>query len=255
MSMIDPWRNVRPPRVPIPIGPTIALIAMLGAVGVVLLLQQTALPRPPITSAESLGMAEASFKDADYQRAAHLFTNLANKNDPTAQYWLGHMTELGLGVKRDPAKAIELYRKATAGNITAADLRLGEIYLDGNLVPPDFVRAKTYLTRAADRGNAEAAMLLGKMYDRGLGTAVNPKKAYAWLEVSAIEGNSAARRARNQSLYSLNAVDQRAALTLAQEVLDSIEHDTTSVSVAGPTRSQAGTGLSFERSKTEKPVS
>ena len=251
MSMTGP---VRPPRVPIPIRPTIALIAMLGAVGIVLLLQQIAPSRPRLTSADSLGMAEALFKDADYQSAAHLFSALAKKNNPTAQYWLGHMTELGLGVKPDPAKAIELYEQATAGHITAAELRLGEVYLNGNLVPPDFVQAKTYLTRAADRGNAEAAMLLGKVYHRGLGTAVNPEKAYAWLEVSAIEGNSVARRARNQLLYSLNAGEQRAALTLGQDLLKSIKHDTISVNVAGPTPSQAGTGLSFERGETEKPI-
>jgi hypothetical protein len=61
-----------------------------------------------------LAQAEQAFQAGDNQAAVTLFSGLADKNNPVAQYWLAHMTELGLGVPRDPAKAIELYKKAAA---------------------------------------------------------------------------------------------------------------------------------------------
>ena len=67
-----------------------------------------------------------------------LFDSLAKKNNPLAEYWVGHMSELGLGVPRDPAKAIEFYKKAVDQDVAPAELRLGEMYLHGNLVLPDF---------------------------------------------------------------------------------------------------------------------
>jgi TPR repeat protein len=78
-----------------------------------------------------------------------LFSKLADQNNPIAQYWLADMIELGLGVPRDSAKAIELYKKAAAKNMEAAELRLGEIYLHGDIATPDFAQAKSYLEKAA----------------------------------------------------------------------------------------------------------
>ena len=132
--------------------------------------------------------AEHEFRAGDNQAAVKLFGTLADKNNPVAQYWLAHMTELGLGVPRDPVKAIDLYKKAAAQNIDAAELRLGELYLDGNLVPPDFAQAKTYLEKSAYQGNPRAAMLLGQMYRVGIGMPVDPTEAYAWSEVATLEG-------------------------------------------------------------------
>ena len=43
-----------------------------------------------------LGQAEHDFQAGDNKAAVKLFDALADKNNPTAQYWLAHMTELGL---------------------------------------------------------------------------------------------------------------------------------------------------------------
>jgi Sel1 repeat len=95
---------------------------------------------------------------------------------------------LGLGVPRDPDKAIELYKKAAAGDVVLAELRLGKIYMHGDLAPPDFTLAMSYLQKAAYHGDPRAAMLLGQMYRLGMGTDVDVRRAYAW----------ARRRARPQ---------------------------------------------------------
>ena len=104
-----------------------------------------------------LVQAEHEFQAGDNKAAVKLFDALADKNNPIAQYWLAHMTELGLGVPRDLAKAIDLYKKAAEQNVEPTELRLGEIYLDGNLVPPDFVQAKIYLEKSAYQGKSQAA--------------------------------------------------------------------------------------------------
>jgi TPR repeat protein len=236
MSIFDPWRA--PQRPSTLAGPGIALLALLAAVGFVVL-QQTAWPQSSLARAGTLRQAEAAFRHGNYQPAADIFTALADKNNAAAEYWLGHMNELGLGMPRDVTRALKLYKQAASQNVRAANLRLGEVYLHGNLVPPDFTKAKTYLTDAADGGDARAAMLLGEMYRRGLGRAADPKKAYAWLEVSAIEGNSEARHMRDQSLNSLDPSSQRAAATLADNILGSINHGAAKSESASPSASSA----------------
>jgi TPR repeat protein len=222
--MSDPWPS--PPRPSTLSGPEIALLILLAAVSLVVL-QQIAWPSSRLIPASTLGQAETAFRYGNYETAANIFGALADKNDATAKYWLGHMTELGLGMPRDTSRAIELYKQAAAQNVASANLRLGEIYLSGDLVPPDFAKARTYLTSAAYSGDANAAMLLGEMYRRGLGSPANPKKAYAWSEVSAIEGDPTARHIRDKSLSSLGPDDQRAAVTLANNILGTIRHEST----------------------------
>jgi TPR repeat protein len=200
MPGFKPWRLLHFPYRN-GLGLTVALLALL------LILAAGVVSLPPwatMMPTDMFSRAKTAFKQGDYQRAADLFTTLANLSNAEAQYWLAHMTELGLGVARDPAKALALYKKAAAQNVTAANLRLGEIYLRGNLVPPDFAKAQTYLKRAAYNSNAEAAELLSEMYSRGLGVTADPGKAYAWSEVATIQGDETARGKRDQLLYSLS---------------------------------------------------
>jgi TPR repeat protein len=171
----------------------------------------------------SLAQAEQEFKAGEDPAALKLFSTLADKNNPVAQYWLGHMTELGLGVPRDPAKAIDLYRKAAAQNVDAAELRLGEIYLDGDLVPPDFAQAKTYLEKSAYQGNPRAAMLLGQMYRFGLGTTADPIESYAWSEVAVIEGLGFAKIEREAAFASISASDRDKGAARASVILAEIQ--------------------------------
>ena len=220
--MLNPLQT--PPNQPSPMtGLVIALLAVLVVIGAVVV-SKVARPLPQFVPAATLHEAQVMFRRGDYPLAVDLFNTLADKNNSTAKYWLGHMNELGLGVPRNVTKALRLYKEAAAQDVRAANLRLGEIYLHGNVVAPDFSKANKYLTSAADQGDAEAAMLLGKMYRRGLGTAPEPKKAFAWLEVASIEGNQAARRMRDQSLNSLNPKNQRAAATMADSLLGSMHH-------------------------------
>ena len=175
----------------------------------------------------NLEFAEHAFQTGDNQTALKLFSELANKNNPNAEYWLGHMNEIGLGIPRDVTKAIELYKKAAEQNIVAAEARLGELYLNGDLVTPDFNQAKSYLERAAYHADPRSAMLLGQMYRAGIGTAVDQKQAYAWSEVASLEGSEFAVRERDSSLHDLDVSDQQAAVAHAHDIMKEIKQKTT----------------------------
>jgi TPR repeat protein len=183
---------------------------------------QTAKP-----SQTNLEFAEQAFQKGGDRAALKLFGDLANKNNPNAEYWLGHMNEIGLGIPRDVTKAIGLYKKAAEQNIVAAEARLGELYLNGDLVTPDFSQAKSYLERAAYHADPRSAMLLGQMYRAGIGTPVDQKQAYAWSEVASLEGSEFALRERDSSLHDLDVSDQQAAVAHAQEIMKEIKQQTT----------------------------
>jgi TPR repeat protein len=172
-----------------------------------------------------MAQAEKDVKAGDYKAAVALFEKLADNNNPLAQYWVAHMSELGLGVPRDPAKAIELYKKAATQDVAPAELRLGEIYLHGDLVLPDFAQAKTYLEKAAYHGGPRAAMLLGQMYHDGIGMPVDQKEGYAWSEVATLEGSVFATRDRDASFHSLSEADQKSAIARGQEILKIIKSE------------------------------
>ena len=139
------------------------------------------------------------------------------------------MNEIGLGTTRDSTKAIALYKKAAEKHIVAAEARLGEIYLNGELAPPDFSQARSFLDRAAYHGDSHSAMLLGQMYLAGVGTAVDEKQAYAWSEVATLEGRDLAISERNSSLRILAVSDKQAAVAQAHEMLMEIKRQTSAL--------------------------
>ena len=209
---------------PWPPAPTIFLVVITALViGTV---QEYRL-RTNTPSQTTLEFAEHAFQTGDNKTALKLFGELANKNNPNAEYWLGHMNEIGLGIPRDVTKGIELYKKAAEQNIVAAEARLGDLYLNGDLVTPDFSQAKSYLQRAAYHADPRSAMLLGQMYRIGIGTAVDQKQAYAWSEVASLEGSEFAARERDSSLHDLDVSDQQEAVAHAHDIMKEIKQNTT----------------------------
>jgi TPR repeat protein len=154
-----------------------------------------------------------------------LFGSLADKNNSSAQYWLAHMTELGLGIPRDPAKAVELYKKAAGQGLDAAELRLEEIYLDGDLVTPDFAgpRHASRSRISGRRTRRDAAWPNVPYRHRADGSTDGGLRLVGG---GALEGNALAKRERDAALRQLSAADQIAAITCAREILKTIKNET-----------------------------
>ena len=225
--MSEPAPN-KPPELPKPPAPALLTLALAAVAGIMVgtVLQEFRWRNSANSSEGGLAYAERAFQNGDDQTALNLFSKLAAHNNPNAEYWLGHMYEIGLGIPRDAQKAIDLYKKAADQNVVAAEARLGDIYLSGDQVPPDFGRAKYYLDRAGYHGDPRSAMLLGQMYRVGLGIPKDLKQAYAWSEVASLEGSEFAKRERADSLRDLSVSDQDAAVAQAKNILKEIKRQT-----------------------------
>ncbi len=205
---------------------SVVIPGLLGLIIAVIVMRAWQQPEPTAAAAlapkSSVQEARQDLRAGRSDEAAKLFAALAQKGDPNAQYWLGLLDETGTGTARDVAKAITLYKAAADHDVVAAELRLGEIYLRGNLVLPDSGLAKTYLERAAAHGNARAAMLMGEFYRSGPGVLPDPVEAYAWSEVATVEGSRLAMADRDAALHMLDPQGQRAGIARARDILAAI---------------------------------
>jgi TPR repeat protein len=73
-----------------------------------------------------------------------------------------------------------------------AQVKLGAMYQYGYGVPVDYSRAFDWYQRAAVQGDPEGEVDLGLMYERGLGTSQDTVKALEWFHRSADKNGSAA---------------------------------------------------------------
>ncbi len=76
---------------------------------------------------------------------------------------------------------------AERGN-SAAQFRIGMIYLQGNGVAQDYSEAAKWFREAAEQGNTSAQSMLGAIYATGLGVTKDHTRSYMWLSLS-IDGS------------------------------------------------------------------
>jgi TPR repeat protein len=85
-----------------------------------------------------------------------------------------------------------LTKAAEQGNIEA-EVALGRIYFKGHpAIPKDTARAREWFVRAADARHPSAAYFLGVMSQSGEGAAADPKEAARWFEIASNAGSSQA---------------------------------------------------------------
>ncbi len=130
----------------------------------------------------------------------------AKQGKAEAQSFLGIMYEKGIGVAKDETEAVKWYRKASEQGNANAQSMLGRMYADGRGVarnklealqwfrnaaqselrefskqPIQFAGGYRGAINAAERGNALAQTMVGKMYITGSGVAQNDVEAVHWL--------------------------------------------------------------------------
>lgn len=99
----------------------------------------------------------------------------------------------GLGVAKNPARAIELYRKAAKSGNAAAQNSLGLLYYQGRGAPQDYVEAAGWFRKAAELGNPLAQYNLASMYRDAFGVARDMPEAMRWFRKSAEQGDADAQ--------------------------------------------------------------
>ncbi|WP_258094213.1 tetratricopeptide repeat protein [Salipiger pentaromativorans] len=164
------------------------------------------------------------YEAGQYDRAYALFQTLADRDDPTAWFWLAVMQANGDGMPTDKAQGVRFcQRAAELGNIqamtnlgvsyvqgegvaadpetglrwlcraadagdTGAQFNAATLLSAGKLVEKDLPRAVDYYRMAAEAGYFPAQARLGFCYRNGSGTARDRRKAFLWLTLAAQHG-------------------------------------------------------------------
>ena len=105
-----------------------------------------------------------------------------------AQLNLGVMYYQGEVVSRDNKKAIKWMTKAAEQGFVAAKYNLGQWYREGKGITQDDKKAIEWMTKAADQGFLRAQHNLGVMYSDGDGVPQDYVKAAYWYNEAAVQG-------------------------------------------------------------------
>ena len=92
----------------------------------------------------------------DYKTAIEKLKPLAEQGDALAQYNLGLMYYIGLGVTLDLKEAVKWYRLAAEQGIGSSQHNLGLMYTKGRGVPQDYVSAHMWFNIAGSNGDKGA---------------------------------------------------------------------------------------------------
>ena len=143
----------------------------------------------PVSANAGFAEGMKAYKNGSYTDAFNEWLLLALKGNPKAQNNLGILFRRGLGVTKDPAAAIEWYRKAADQGFAKAQYNLGLMYKQGEGVNKDMKQAISWYTRAAENGYARARFALGLRFEKGRGVERNPVIALKWLKLGLDEAN------------------------------------------------------------------
>ena len=116
----------------------------------------------------------------DILKAKYYYELAAEQNNKNANYFLGFLYYTDFG---DYRKAINYLEIASQENSYASKL-LGKIYLHGQEIQQDYMKAKHYYELSASMNNSGALVKLGKMYFRGKGVEKNLLKAREYYEMA-----------------------------------------------------------------------
>ena len=226
----------------------------------------SALPEPEARRAAEAGDsgAQAFVTQLDSNRAqerarlaADWLKRAADQSFPPAEYEMA-MRRLGVEpwrvVPTDPQEGLKWLYQAVDHGVEGAQHRLGNLLVEGTLIPPDLGKAIVYLQLAADKGChraqydlavqyacghgeprssaetpvalltlaakggcAEASFALGQRSLAGFGIEHSAARAYFWFSLAASQGAPKAAAERNKLIASLTPEDRQRIARWQQE--------------------------------------
>ncbi len=140
-----------------------------------------------------------AFENKDYKTAVNILHPLAEAGDAKAQYIIGSMHEMGLGIPQHYMEAHRYYELAYKSGDAMAMIKLGEIHHQGLLgVDINYPVARKVFSDAAGQGIPEAQYYLASMYENGEGVKVNLVEAHMRYNIAASNGYEDAVIARDR---------------------------------------------------------
>ena len=141
-----------------------------------------------------LYMDEKWFAAEEEEAVAH-FQSAADNGYAMAEYYVGILYQLGLGVDRDYETALSWFEKATEQDYAPAICQMGYIYFNGLGVDANLEQAAYYQKLAAAQGYTPAQINLGYMYENGYGVTQNLETALAYYKLAEESGYAGASEA------------------------------------------------------------
>jgi uncharacterized protein len=150
---------------------------------------------------DDLKKGRKAYGKGDYSKALKYFRRESDEGSPVADWYLGSMFRLGLGVEKDQAIAHSYYERVVSAYqpdelrgrrlqiFVDSELRLADYMREGIVsagMEPDPARAaKAYLRIASTYGHPGAHYALGVMSLRGEGMKKNEQQGMKWLTAAA----------------------------------------------------------------------
>lgn len=132
-----------------------------------------------------------AFDDGDVSNALVLLKKAADQKHVPAQILLGHVLD-GAG---EDELAVEYFRKAANQGEAEAEFELGSMYVKGEGVAQDLMKARTLIRSAAEKGYVGAVVVLAEAYlNGGLGFSEaerkDPVESARWIKSAAEKGHA-----------------------------------------------------------------
>lgn len=143
--------------------------------------------------------------DINNEIAKRYYLEAASRNDSASQYFLGKIFE-----ENNSVECITWYEKALSNGDMDSAVNLGEIYLEGKLIPQDISKAEEYFSVVKNSKDDSCMMDIMRIYYFGPNSngMQNMSKAIYWCKSAAECGNTEA--VRNLAvLYSESNLDDK----------------------------------------------
>lgn len=172
---------------------------------------------PAASSAAELAKGLSALDRGDYADALAELRPLAERGDAWAEYELGLLFSMGLGVPRDLERAAVWLKKSAAQGNAHAQNDLGTLYDQGRGVRIDPEEAARLYRQAAEQGLGAAQINLTGLYRQGRGVPMDLIEAYAWASTCAKLGEPGAEAVVDSIACDLSPLDMQRATRRAQK--------------------------------------
>jgi TPR repeat protein len=140
-------------------------------------------------NADPVDDAEAAFRSYHFEEARTLLEPLAQSGNAEAQLRLGQIYVNGWGVGQDYVTSAKLFTAAAGAGNAEAQYELGKQWVEGRGVSQNDAEMVKWHTRSAKQGFHKALNAMGEMYAYGFGVKVNYVEAYKWYSLAIKAGD------------------------------------------------------------------
>ena len=163
------------------------------------------------------------YGEENQQSGVPLLHQAMDADHPAATLYLAHLHYSGDRVEKDHDVANDFYRRAAELQHPGAQRAYARFLLDRDQTREPHTETASWLESLAEQKDAEAMILLGNLWARGIGVQQNPRRAVRWFE-RAVDAANNEPHIVNEVAWTLAVTDipQLMRSKYAQEIMDSM---------------------------------